>query len=112
MIYYIIKVLTSALLIVLISEFSKRSSFLGSVLASVPLVSFIAIFWIYFETKDVKRIGALSTDIFWLVIPSLLFFVIFPALLKRSVNFYLAFGISTLVMIGGYFLLTFLLKLK
>ena len=112
MIYYLIKILVSAGLIVLISEIGKRSSLLGAVFASLPLVSFLAIMWIYFETKDTKQIAALSSDIFWLVLPSLLFFVILPVLLRRSMNFFLAFAISAVVMIAGYFLLTLVLKLK
>jgi len=112
MMFYAIKVIISAALIVLISEIAKRSSVMGAILASIPLVSFIAIMWMYLETKDTKKIAALSTDVFWLVLPSLLFFVVFPILLKRSVNFYLAFGISAVVMIVGYFLLTLVLKLK
>lgn len=112
MMYYAIKVLISAALIVLISEISKRSTLLGAVLASIPLMSFIAIIWMYHETKDTARIAALSTEIFWLVLPSLLFFVLFPILLKRAMNFYLAFAFSTLVMVAGYFLMSWLLKLK
>lgn len=110
--YYLLKVLISAVLILVISEVSKRSSLLGAIFASLPLVSFLAILWMYRETKDTKQIAALSTDIFWLVLPSLLFFVLFPILLKRAVNFYLAFGISAAVMVGGYFLTSWLLKLK
>jgi len=110
--YYALKVLISAALIVLISEISKRSTLLGAVLASVPLVSFLAILWMYRETKDTAKIAALSTEIFWLVLPSLLFFILFPLLLKRAVNFYLAFAVSSLAMVGGYFLTGWLLKLK
>ena len=75
--YYVIKVLVSAALIVLVSEISKRSTILGAVLASIPLVSFLAILWIYLETKDTARIATLSTEIFWLVLPSLVFFILF-----------------------------------
>ena len=110
--YYALKILISAVLILLISEVSKRSSLLGAIFASLPLVSFLAILWLYRETKDTAKIAALSTDIFWLVLPSLLFFVVFPLLLKRSFNFYLAFGISASVMVAGYFLMNLLLKLK
>ncbi len=110
--YYALKVLISAVLILVVSEVSKRSSLLGAIFASLPLVSFLAILWMYRETKDTRQIAALSTDIFWLVLPSLLFFVLFPVLLKRSVNFYLAFGISAAVMVAGYFLMNLLLKLK
>ncbi len=110
--YYALKIAISAALILLISEVSKRSTVIGAIFASLPLVSFLAILWLYRETKDTAKIAALSTDIFWLVLPSLLFFVLFPILLKRAVNFYLAFGISAAVMVGGYFLTSWLLKLK
>ena len=68
MIYYALKVFISALLIVAIAEISKRSSLLGSLLASIPLVSVLAIIWIYVDTKDVEKISALSSSIFWLEI--------------------------------------------
>ncbi len=110
--YYAVKVVISALLILLISEISKRSTLLGAIFASLPLVSFLGILWLYRDTKDTKQIAALSTDIFWLVLPSLLFFLVFPILLKRELNFYLAFAISTVVMLAGYFLTTLLLRLK
>lgn len=110
--YYVLKIIISAGLIVLISEVSKRSSTLGAILASIPLVSFIAIMWMYIETKDVKQIAALCTDIFWLVIPSLLFFVLFPVLLKRNVHFFLSFLISAIAMVGSYLLMLMLLKHK
>ena len=110
--YYFLKVAVSAILIVLVSELSKRSAFLGSILASVPLVSFLAILWLYHETRDTGKIASLSLDIFWLVLPSLLVFVIFPFLLRRQVNFYLAFALSAAVMVGGYFFMSWLLKLR
>jgi hypothetical protein len=110
--FYVLKVLISAILIVLISEIGKRSSLMGAVLASLPLVSFLAIIWIYIESKDVKQIVNLSTDIFWLVLPSLLFFILFPILLKRELNFWLAFGLSAIVMIGAYLLFSLVFKLK
>ncbi|MBP7899496.1 MAG: DUF3147 family protein [Candidatus Cloacimonetes bacterium] len=110
MMYYLLKVIISAGLIVLISEVSKRSSFIGAIFASIPLVSFLAILWMYFETKDTGKIAELSIDIFWLVLPSLLFFILFPILLKRNWNFFLSFFLSTAVMVAGYFLMTWLMK--
>lgn len=110
MIYYGIKVLISAIIIVLISEISKRSNFTASILASVPILSFLAFIWIYFETKDVSKIADLSVNIFWLVIPSLIFFIVFPVLLSKGMNFYLSITISASVMILFYFLMVILLK--
>jgi hypothetical protein len=110
MIYYAIKVLVSAVIIVLISEISKRSNLTASILASVPLLSFLAFIWIYFETKDVTKIADLSINIFWLVIPSLIFFIVFPVLLRKGMNFYLSISISATVMIFFYFLMVLMLK--
>jgi len=110
MIYYIVKVFISAVIIVLISEISKRSSLTGSILASLPLMSILAFIWIYIDTKDVQKISSLSTGIFWLVIPSLILFIILPVLLKKQVNFWLAMGISTSAMVIFYFLMIFVLR--
>ncbi|GAB1370259.1 hypothetical protein MASR1M45_03190 [Candidatus Kapaibacterium sp.] len=108
--YFIFKVLLSAVLIGAISEISKRSSLFGSILASVPLTSILAIIWLYTETKDIEKITNLSYDIFWLVIPSLSFFIAFPLLLKTNLNFYISMILAILIMIVLYFGMIFLLN--
>jgi hypothetical protein len=108
--YYILKLLLSAFLIATISEIAKRSTFFGAVLASIPLVSLLAILWLYFDTHNVKEVADLSTSIFWLVLPSLSFFLLFPYLLNHKVNFYLSLLSALCVMIGGYFIMIAILK--
>lgn len=101
--YYFIKIALTAVLVVAVSEISKRSSLLGGVLASLPLVSFLAMIWLYIDTGDTDKVSELSRNIFWLVLPSLSFFLLLPFLLKRGAGFGTSFGISTMVMIGLYF---------
>lgn len=110
MIYYIIKVLLSSVTIVAISEISKRSTLAGSILASIPVVSLLAFIWMYIDTKETTKIAGLSYGIFWLVIPSLLFFILFPILLKKNIDFWISLGISLTIMILGYFAMLFILK--
>jgi hypothetical protein len=110
MLYYIIKTIISAVLIVAISEISKRFSFIGALLASVPLTSVLAILWLYNETKDIEKIAELSSGIFWLVIPSLSFFIVLPLLLQNKLSFYLSMALSLVIMIIFYFLMVLLLK--
>ncbi|MDX1795302.1 MAG: DUF3147 family protein [Hydrogenovibrio sp.] len=110
MIYYVVKVLVSAILIVLISEISKRSTLMGAILASVPLVSVLALFWLYFDTKSIDRISAFSLQIVWLVIPSLALFITLPLLLKQGVNFYLSMFLSIGITVLCYLLMLFVLK--
>jgi len=103
--YTIIKVIVTSLLIVAISELSKRSSLFGALLASLPLVSVMAIFWLYIDTKDVGKVAELANSVFWLVIPSLFFFISLPLLLKAGLNFYLSMGLSMSTTAGCYFLM-------
>lgn len=103
MAYYIVKIIITTILIVAISEIAKRSSLAGAILASIPLVSVLAIFWLYIDTKDVSKISALSSSVFWLVLPSLAFFVTLPILLKQGINFYISISVSTGITIGCYF---------
>ncbi len=116
--YYIIKVLISAILIVGISELSKRSSLIGAILASIPFVSVLAFIWIYVDTKNVETISKLSYSIFWLVIPSLVLFVILPIFLKyfKYRNAFAMYFYFTTLFNGGlvpwYILMIKYLKLK
>lgn len=110
MAYYIFKLAISAILIVAISEIARRSSFVGALLASVPLVSVMAMIWLYVDTGDVARVGALASGIFWLVLPSLALFIALPLLLERGVNFYLSMTLSAVLTIGCYGAMIVLLK--
>ena len=107
--YYVIKVLISAILIVAISELSKRSSLLGAILASIPLVSVMAFIWLYIDTKNIDTISKLSISIFWLVIPSLVLFITLPILLKY-INFYFALIFSIALTVFSYFIMILILE--
>jgi len=108
--YYISKLAITTLLIVLISEIAKRSSFAGAILASIPLVSVLAMIWLYVDTNDVTKVSALATSVFWLVLPSLALFVSLPLLLKQGLNFYLSMSISLLLTVGCYALMIYVLN--
>lgn len=105
MAYYLLKIVITTILIVLISEIAKRSSFMGAILASIPLMSVLAITWLYIDTKEIAKISELSLSIFWLVIPSLALFVTLPLLLKQGINFYWSMSLSIGVTIFSYWLM-------
>ena len=103
--YYITKIVISVLLIIAISEIAKRSTLLGGILASVPLVSVLAMIWLYVETRDIERVAVLSSSVFWLVIPSLALFLILPVLLKKGLQFYISLGLSLTITVICYFIM-------
>jgi hypothetical protein len=87
MLYFLLKTFISAVLIAGISELSRRYTLWAALLASLPLTSILAFIWIYCEQKDPQKIIELSYSIFWLVIPSLVFFLVLPLLLKHGIAF-------------------------
>lgn len=110
MLYLAVKFAITAAIVVAISEIGKRSSFLGALLASLPLTSILAIVWLYAETGDRDKIATLSTGIFWLVLPSLVLFVALPQLLTRGVEFYASLAISGALTVAAYGLMSLLLS--
>ena len=105
MAYLALKIIITSVIVVLISEIAKQSSFLGSILASVPIVSVLAMTWLYIDTKDVLKVIDLSRGIFWLVIPSLTLFLVLPILLKYGISFYASLFISIVTTVVSYYLL-------
>ena len=51
MLHYAVKVAVSVLLIVVVSEIAKRHSLLAALVASLPIISILAMIWIYIETS-------------------------------------------------------------
>jgi hypothetical protein len=110
MLYYLIKLFLSAGIIVAVTEVSKFNATLGGLIKSLPLISLLAILWLYADTKDVDKIATLSISTLWFVLPTLPFFIVLPLLLKQGVEFYISLLISTAVMLVGYVLMVAILK--
>ena len=107
--FFFIKVMVSAFIIALATELVKYNKVLAAVLVSLPLTSILAFIWIYYESRDVNQIASLSTDVLWLIIPSLVFFITLPLLLKNGLGFATALIISCFVMLSLYGLFVYVI---
>lgn len=83
MAWLIIKYLLTAGIVVLISEFAKRSNRLGGLVAALPLVTFLALIWLYVENQPTEKIANHAWYTFWYVVPTLPMFLAFPVLLAQ-----------------------------
>ena len=90
--YFLLKVLLSALIVAAVSEIAKRSPAFAALVASLPLVSVLGMIWLWRDTGDPVRLAAHSEATFWYVLPSLPMFLLIPALLRAGVPFPVALG--------------------
>ncbi|MBI1886921.1 MAG: DUF3147 family protein [Nitrosomonadales bacterium] len=110
MLYYALKVAISALVIVAITEIAKRSSGFAALLAALPLTSLLAFMWLHVEGAKPELIAGLSSQIFWLVLPSLVLFLLLPLLLRQGFGFWLSLGLSISATAVCYFAMLPLLR--
>jgi hypothetical protein len=106
---YFIKVLVSALVIVAVTELAKRNSLWAAALASLPLTSLLAFVWLHAESASAERVAALSQNIFWLVLPSLVLFTLFPVLLRAAIGFWPSLALSCAATAVAYAMMLWLL---
>ena len=107
MLYISLKLIITAVVVVGVSEIAKRSSTFAAMLAALPLTSILAMVWLYVDTKESDKIIDLSYGIFWLVLPTLLFFIVLPVLLKNHIGFWPSMILSMIIMIAFYLLFAF-----
>lgn len=103
MLYLILKALLSGVIIMAVSEIAKRNPAFGALVASLPLVSLLAIIWLWRDTGDTARIANHAEATFWYVLPSLPMFLAFPYMLRHGLGFWwalLAACLLTLVLYG------------
>jgi hypothetical protein len=101
MTYLFIKAAISGILIALASEVARRLPGIGALIGSLPLVSIIAMIWLWRDTHDAARLADHTQATLWFVIPSLPMFVLIPVLLRRGMGFWptLALGCALTVVL-------------
>jgi F0F1-type ATP synthase assembly protein I len=110
MLYLITKALVSGVIIMMASEAAKRSPTYGALLISLPLVSILAMIWLWRDTGDNERIAALSEGTFWLVLPTLPMFLVVPAMLRHGFGFWPALGAACALTLALYLAAVWLLS--
>ena len=97
-----IKALVSGVLVAAASELARRSPGWGGLVASLPLVSLLAMLWLWHDTGDARRIADLATSSTAYVVASIPAFVVLALLLRRGVS--IPLGMLAFVVMGfaGY----------
>ena len=96
------KGLFSGAVIVTASEIAKKSAVFGALVISLPLASIMSMTWLYNDTEDTAEVADFAESILWLVIPSMLLFVVLPFLLRRGWGFEAAMAVGIVATILAY----------
>ena len=99
---FIIKAVVSGLLVALISTIARRYPGWGGLVASLPLVSVLAMTWLYVEARDTEKVAALASSTFWFFLPSMPMFLIIPAMLRAGWSFAATMVVAIVITIVLY----------
>jgi hypothetical protein len=90
LLYLLIKAALSGVIIAIASEVARRWPGWGALIVSLPLVSVLAMIWLWRDTHDPARLASHSEATFWFVLPSLPMFLLIPLMLRQGAPFWLA----------------------
>jgi hypothetical protein len=102
MLYLIGKALVSGIVVAVASETARRWPGWGALIVSLPLVSILAMLWLWRDTHDPARMAAHVEATFWFVIPSLPMFLLVPAMLRHGWPFWTALLAGCAVTVALY----------
>jgi len=107
--WLITKYLLTAAVVVLVSEAAKRSDKLGGFVAALPLVTVLALIWLYVEKQPQTKIANHAWYTFWYVVPTLPMFLAFPFLLGR-IGFWPTLAASVVITVACFGLFALALR--
>src|SRR5688572_1092245 len=94
MLYLFIKAAISGAIVAAASEVARRWPGVGGLIVSLPLVSLLAMVWLWRDTGDSTRVAELAQSTFWFFLPSMPLFLVLPAMLRSGVGFWLALALA------------------
>lgn len=108
MYYLLAKAVISGILIAVASEVARRWPGWGALIVSLPLVSILAMIWLWRDTHDPVRMATHVEATFWFVIPSLPLFLLIPAMLRQGWTFWWALAAGCALTVALYLAMTWI----
>lgn len=107
--WLIIKYLTTAAIVVLVSEVARRSDKMGALVAALPMVTILALVWMFVEGQGQEKLSNHAYYTFFYVLPTLPMFLAFPWLISRYSFWFSLLGCAGLS-IACFFALAWVLR--
>lgn len=104
MLEFAVRAVLSGLIIAAIAMVARRYPAAGALVASLPLLSILAMIWLWHDTSDRILLANHAEATFFYVIPSLPMFLLIPAMLRRGYEFPAALGSGIALTLALYFI--------
>lgn len=105
-----VKLLVTAVVIVLVNKIQLFSDRLSALLIALPLTSLIAMIWMHQGGQPSQRIANHAEGTFWFVLPTLPMFLILPWMLRQGWGFGASLAANCLITVILFWVMVALLK--
>lgn len=102
MLYLLLKAALSGIAVAVASEVARRWPGWGALIVSLPLISVLAMIWLWRDTHDPGRLAAHAQATFWFVLPSLPMFLLIPFMLRQGASFWMSLAAGCAMTIALY----------
>lgn len=89
--YFVFKVFITLLIILLSSEMGKRYPYIGGLIATMPITTFLVLLWINYDTNtNYYILTKFTKGVIFGIIPSIFFFIVLYFCFRNNISFYLS----------------------
>lgn len=110
MIEGLVRAIGVGIVVFILGEVAKRSSYVAAIAASFPVATIAASYVLFMEKQSDLMIAEFVTKTTLLLPPSLIFFIGFPIALKKGLSLSVAMPLCVTLMVFGYIAYIFILK--
>ena len=107
--FIFLKIIITALVIVIVSEIAKLNDRIGGLIAALPITTLLILFWMHYENNSIEKISNHVSYTLLYVLPTLPMFLVFPYFINKF-GFYWSIIISVFITTFFIVLVHFLTK--
>jgi hypothetical protein len=101
--FAMVKILISAIIISVITEFSRRYPQQGGIIAALPIVSLLSILWLYTQGEQMEKISKFAIGVVWGLPGTVVMLLLIGIALKHSIHLFASLGLG----IAGWLIVYF-----
>ena len=106
----VVKVLITAVIILLVNKVQLCSDKLSALLIALPLTSLLAMIWMWHGGQSSSKIAGHAEGTFWFVLPTLPMFLILPWMLRHGWGFWSALSVNCVITTVFFWLTVIILR--